>query len=95
MTPGDDPREQKRGRMARRLVYYCIGFLTVTALWAMIVATLAGVKGWTVDLSAVLTYIGGAFGGELLLLVCKRIFAKPGETEEDEETTETNEEGNG
>ena len=83
--------------MARRLVYYCIGFLTVTALWAMTVTTLAGVLGWTADLSgylsAVLTYTGAAFGGELLLLLCKRIFAKPGETVE--EPTETTEEGNG
>lgn len=97
---GKHSPEEKKGAMARRLVYYCIGFLTVTALWAMTVTTLAGVLGWSVDLSgylsAVLTYTGAAFGGELLLLLCKRIFAKPGETVEDTaETIETTEEGNG
>jgi hypothetical protein len=83
-------KERKtKGKMARRLVYFCIGFLTVTALWAMTVTTLAGVKGWEVDLSgylsAVLTYTGAAFGGELLFLLVKRVFAKPTDNTETEE----------
>lgn len=36
---GKHSPEEKKGRMARRLVYYCIGFLTVTALWAMAFTT--------------------------------------------------------
>lgn len=68
-----------KGRMARRLVYYCIGVLTITALWAAVVVTVAVVRDVSVDLSAVLTFIGSAFGGELLLLLLKRVLAKPKE----------------
>lgn len=75
--------EEKKGRMARRLVYYCIGVLTETAIWAQVITTAAVLRGVEVDLSAALTYIGAAFGGELLLLLCKRIFAKNTESEED------------
>ena len=91
MKRGKHSPEEKKGRMARGLVYYCIGFLTVSAIWAAIITTLSAVRGWTIDLSAVLTFIGAAFGGELLLL-CKRVFAKP---DEKEETPEKTEEGNG
>lgn len=69
--------------MARRLVYFCISVLTATALWAAAITTMAALQGWSIDLSAVLTYIGAAFGGELLLLLVKRVFAKPTESEED------------
>ena len=72
-----------KGRMARRLVYYCIAVLTVTAVWAVTLMTVAVVKGVAVDLSAPLTFIGAAFGGELLLLLVKRVFAKDGNTDED------------
>lgn len=68
-----------KGRMARRLVYYCIGVLSITAVWAAVVVTVAVVRDASVDLSAVLTFIGSAFGGELLLLLLKRVFAKPKE----------------
>lgn len=100
MSRGKHSPEEKKGAMARRLVYYCIAILTETAIWAQIVTTLAGVKGWTVDLSsyvsAVLVFVGGAFGFELLALLLKRLLAKPGETVEDTaETIETTEEGNG
>lgn len=72
-------RAISKGKMARRLVYYCIGVLTITALWAAVVVTVAVVRDVSVDLSAVLTFIGGAFGGELLLLLLKRVLAKPKE----------------
>ena len=72
-----------KGRMARRLVYYCIAVLTVTAVWAVTLMTVAVVKGVAVDLSAPLTFIGAAFGGELLLLLVKRVFAKDGNAEEE------------
>lgn len=87
-------RLNKQGKMARRLVYYCIGVLTVTAIWAAVITTMAAVQGWMIDLNAVLTFIGAAFGGELLLLLVKRVYAKP--TDQHEETTTTdNDGGNG
>lgn len=68
----------KKGKMARTLVYYCIGVLTVAAVWGMVVKTISP----SADLADVLTFVGGAFGAELLALLCKRLFAKPNETEE-------------
>lgn len=65
--------KQDKGRMARRLVYYCIFVLSAAAVWASVVKTLAP----SADLTDVLTFIGAAFGGELLLLCFKRVFAKP------------------
>lgn len=67
----------KKGKMARMLVYYCIGILTVTGIWGMVVKTISPAS----DLSDVLLFIGGAFGFELLALLCKRLFAKPNETD--------------
>lgn len=63
-----------KGKMARVLVYFCIGVLTVVLIWAMITKSLAGSY---MDLSDVLTFAAAVFGGELLLLLIKRIFAKP------------------
>ena len=71
--------------MARRLVYYCISILTITSLWAAVITTVAASQGWEIDLDAVLTFIGAAFGGELLLLLLKRVLAKPTETEDTED----------
>ena len=78
------PTPQK-GQMARRLVYYCIVVLSLTALWAVIVKTIGAYTGMGVDLSDVLTFIGAAFGGELLLLCVKRVFAKDNPAETDNE----------
>ena len=61
-----------KGELSRALVRYCIGLLTVTGLWAMALKTVKP----EVDLSDVLTFIGAAFGGELLLLLLTRVFAK-------------------
>lgn len=77
-------KKRKRGIMARRLVYYCLGVLTETAIWAQIITTIAVLKGVTIDLSAVLTFIGAAFGSELLFLLLKRVFAKDKEEQEEE-----------
>lgn len=66
----------QKGEMARRLVYFCIWMLTATAIWAMVVTTVALVLEREIDLSEPLTYIGAAFGGELLMLLAKRVFAK-------------------
>lgn len=80
-------REQKtpKGQMARRLVYYCLSVLTGTTLWAMVISTVAVALDRTIDLSAVLTFVGAAFGGELLLLLVKRVFAKEKTNSEEEE----------
>lgn len=63
-----------KGKMARGLVYFCLTVLTIVLIWAMIIKSFA--TGYA-DLSDVLTFAGGVFGGELLLLLLKRIFAKP------------------
>lgn len=81
--------------MARRLVCYCIGVLTATALWAAVITTVAAAQGWMIDLNAVLTFIGAAFGGELLMLLCKRALAKPTDAAEETTTTTTDDGGNG
>lgn len=73
---------QEKGQMARQLVYYCLRRLTIFAVWAMILKTAALIFDRTIDLSDILTFIGAAFGGELLMLLAKRVFAKPTETEE-------------
>ena len=77
-------KRKTKGKMARRLVYFCISVLTATALWAAAITTIAAYRGESIDLSAVLTYIGAAFGGELLLLLVKRVFAKPSEESEED-----------
>ena len=64
--------------MSRRLVYFCLTILTLSSVWAMVLKTVAS----DVDLTDVLTFVGGVFGGELLMLLLKRIFAKPTETED-------------
>ena len=72
-------RRWSKGEMSRTIVVYCIRVLFGTLVWAILLKTLGAVLGWTVDLSDVLTFAGGAFGGELLLLAFKRIFAKKNE----------------
>ena len=64
--------KKSKGKMARRLVCYCITVLSLTALWAIVLKTI----DHTVDLTDILTFVSVAFGGELLMLVMKRIFAK-------------------
>ena len=63
--------------MARQLVYYCIIALSITLLWALVLKTISVFTDITIDLTDVLTYAATVFGGELLMLLCKRIFAKP------------------
>lgn len=64
--------KQKKGQMARKLVIYCICILSAVGIWAVVVKSIDS----TADLSDVLTFIGAAFGGELLLLLVKRVCAK-------------------
>ena len=68
----------KKGKMARGLVWLCIGILLTAAVWGMVVKTISPES----DLTDVLTFIGGAFGFELLALLLKRLFAKPNERED-------------
>ena len=72
-------RRWSKGEMSRTIVIYCMRTLSGVLMWAILLKTLGAVLGWTVDLSDVLTFAGGAFGGELLLLAFKRIFAKKNE----------------
>ena len=67
--------------MARRLVYYCIAVLSVVTVWAMVTKTVTP----SVDLADVLTFVGAVFGGELLALLVKRVFAKPSEEDVEHE----------
>lgn len=71
-----------KGKMARELVYYCLRALTAALAWAMVVKTAALLLDRTCDLSDVLVFAGAAFGGELLLLLVKRVFAKPNDKED-------------
>ena len=60
---------------------FCIAVLTVTLAWAIYLYTYAAKHDISVDLSPVLTFVGAAFGGELLMCLVKRIFAKSNEEE--------------
>ncbi len=71
-----------KGKMARELVYFCIGMLVAVCTWAMIVKTAAVLLDRQCDLSDVLVFAGAAFGGELLLLLLKRVFAKPNDKDD-------------
>ena len=68
--------------MARTLVLYCVRAITLIAVWAVGLKTYAVIRyGETMgaDLSDVLIFTATAFGGELLLLAFKRVFAKKNE----------------
>lgn len=71
-----------KGKMARQLVYFCLWVLFGVLLWAAAVKTAGMILGRDTDLSDVLTFAGAAFGGELLLLLLKRVFAKSTDNEE-------------
>jgi hypothetical protein len=72
------------GQFAKRLVKLCLGTLLAVLLWAMVLKTTTGA-----DLTDVLTYAGGAFGGELLLLLIKRVLAgRSGKKPQDDGGTE-------
>lgn len=68
-----------KGEMARTIVIYCIKVLTYVLIWAVLLTTIATVFRLTIDLSAVLNFTGITFGGELVLLAFKRVFAKKNE----------------
>ena len=65
--------------MSKTIVLYCIRAITLIAVWAVAVKTYAVFKWGATDISDVLIFAATAFGGELLLLAFKRIFAKKNE----------------
>lgn len=69
----------KKGEMARTIVIYCIRVMTLVLIWSVVITTLAPVFGWTIDISPVTNFAAITFGGELILLAFKRIFAKKDE----------------
>ncbi len=80
---GKRETKPQKGAMARKLVYFCIAVMTVTLIWAVVLKTIALFNSeMSVDVSDVLTFAGAAFGGELLFLAFKRVFAKSNEQEE-------------
>lgn len=68
-----------KGEMARMIVIYCIKALTYVLMWAIILSTIATIFSLVIDISAVLNFAALTFGGELLLLAFKRVFAKKNE----------------
>ena len=72
-------RRWAKGAMARTLVIYCVRAITLIAIWAVCIKTYAVFKYGATDISDVLIFTATAFGGELLLLAFKRIFAKKSE----------------
>lgn len=66
---------QKR-ELSRTIVIHCVNAMTAVLAWAVLLKTAGAAFGWAVELSDVLTFTAAAFGGELLLLAFKRIFAK-------------------
>lgn len=72
-------RRWAKGQMARTLVIYCVRAITLIAIWAVCIKTYAVFKWGATDISDVLIFAATAFGGELLLLAFKRIFAKKNE----------------
>ena len=65
--------------MSKTIVLYCIRAITLIAVWAVALKTYAVFKFGATDISDVLIFAATAFGGELLLLAFKRIFAKKSE----------------
>lgn len=79
-------RGERKGVMAKKLVYFCLRVLLLTAVWAAALNTVGVILDRPVDLTDVLTFVGTAFGGELLLLLVKRMFAKQKSNDEKGDT---------
>ena len=72
-------RRWSKGQMSKTIVLYCIRAITLIAVWAVALKTYAVFKWGATDSSDVLIFAATAFGGELLLLAFKRVFAKKNE----------------
>ena len=76
-------RRWSKGQMSKTIVLYCIRAITLIAVWAVALKTYAVFKWGATDISDVLIFVATAFGGELLLLAFKRVFAKKNENPDD------------
>lgn len=65
-----------KGEMSRTIVMICLRVMMIVLVWSIILKTLSAIFGWMIDISDVLNFTAIAFGGELLILAFKRIFAK-------------------
>ena len=68
-----------KGEMARTLVIYCIKVMTYVLIWSVVLTTVAVIFNRAIDLTPVLNFTAITFGGELVLLAFKRVFAKKNE----------------
>ena len=68
-----------KGEMARTIVLYCIRVMTLVLIWSVAIISFSAVFHWSIDISPVLNFTAVTFGGELILLAFKRVFAKKGE----------------
>lgn len=68
-----------KGEMARTIVLYCIRVMTLVLIWSVVITSCSAIFHWDIDISPVLNFTAATFGGELILLAFKRIFAKKGE----------------
>ena len=76
-------RRWRKSEMSKTIVLYCIRAITLIAVWAVALKTYAVFKFGATDISDVLIFAATAFGGELLLLAFKRVFAKKNENPDD------------
>ena len=85
---------EKKRNFSKRIVILCLVEMIVIQVWAMIIA-----QAYNYSTDALVVANHAVFGGELLLLCLKRIFAKPDDTIENElvhgELSDTNEIGGG
>lgn len=81
---GKRVKKAPKGQMARRIVVHCLVVLTAASLWALTLETVAAVHEVDIDLTDSLTFIGGVFGGELLMTLIKRLFAKSSDTDKED-----------
>ena len=68
-----------KGEMARTVAIYCIKVMTYVLIWSVVLTTVAVIFNRTIDLTPVLNFTAITFGGKLVLLAFKRVFAKKNE----------------
>lgn len=69
-------RKLSKGQLGKRILYFDLLFLLITGVWAMVLASMGR------DASSTLTVIYAVGGGELLLLMLKRLFGDRGNNNE-------------
>lgn len=71
-------KKDKKGLFSKVIVIYCIAFISILTIGSFAILALTGL-----DASSILGVAASVFGGELLLLCLKRIFAKPSTLDEE------------